>query len=95
MAVAVIVEIAGGTAEQYDAIMAEMKLGTWPPPHNISHLAGPYDGGWRVVDVWDSAEAFDAFAREQIMPLTQKHGMTGQPQITVWPIHNQESRNQG
>ncbi len=89
MAVAVIVEIAGGAAEQYDAIMAEMKLSGWPPQHNMFHVAGPTDdGGWRVVDVWDSAEAFDAFAREYIVPLAQKHGMTAAPHIVVWPVHN-------
>jgi len=90
MAVAVLVEIAGGTAEQYDAIMADMKRGDWPPPHSVSHVAGPFEGGWRVVDVWDSADAFDAFAREQIVPLAQKHGMTAPPQITMWPVHNME-----
>ena len=89
MAVAVLVEIAGGTAEQYDAILAEMSLSGWPPPHNTIHIAGPTDGGaWRVVDVWDSAEAFQAFARDKIVPLTQKHGMTAQPRIEFWPVHN-------
>lgn len=90
MAIAVMIEIAGATAEQYDAVLAEMKLGTWPPPHNLFHVAGPIDGGWRVVDIWDSAEAFDTFAREQIGPLTQKHGITAAPQISVWPVHNRE-----
>jgi hypothetical protein len=95
MAIAVIVEIAGATAEQYDAIVAEMKLTSWPPPHNLFHVAGPSEGGWRVVDIWDSAEAFEAFAREQLGPLAQKHGMTAQPHIVVWPVHNQtpESRS--
>lgn len=90
MAVGVIVELAGGTAEQYDAIIGEMKQGDWPPPHSVLHIAGPSDDGWRVVDVWESAEAFEAFARDHIVPLAQKHGMTAPPQITMWPVHNLE-----
>ena len=29
----------------------------------IAHIAAPTDGGWRVVDVWESEEAFHKFAQ--------------------------------
>ncbi|MGH2550050.1 MAG: hypothetical protein ACRDHN_11695 [Thermomicrobiales bacterium] len=90
MAVAVIVEFAVGTAEQYDAIQSELKLSGWPP-QNTFHVAGPTgDGGWRVVDVWDSAEAFQAFAGGQLGALAQKHGIASAPKVVIWPVHNRE-----
>ncbi|MFF4223231.1 hypothetical protein ACX9I7_29695 [Streptomyces sp. L500] len=34
-----------------------------PVPGLLAHIAGPVDGGWRVVDVWESSEALEAFAK--------------------------------
>jgi hypothetical protein len=44
------------------------------------------DGGWRVVDVWESPEAFAQFSAAQIEPLARKHGL-GAPQVTTFPAH--------
>jgi hypothetical protein len=87
MAIGVLFEIPGGTQRQYDAIMRDMHLGGKLPPGALSHVAGPTPRGWRVVDVWESEQAFERFAREQILPLAQKHGVPPfDPQ--VFPIHN-------
>ena len=89
MAVGVLLEFSELTQDQYDAIVAEMNLGGRPPQNATFHVAGPTsDGRWRVVDVWESAEAFQAFAAEKIMPLSQKHGMTAQPTVDIWEVHN-------
>jgi hypothetical protein len=88
MAIGILLDFAGGTVEQYDAIMADMNLGGQTPPHAVLHFAGPAEGGWRVVDVWETQEAFDEFARTSIMPLTAKHGVTAEPKIQTWPVHN-------
>jgi hypothetical protein len=77
-----------GTLEQYDAVIEEMQLGGKPAPHGIFHVAGPMEGGgMRIVDVWESQDAFEQFAQEQIGPITQKHGIAA-PTVTVWPAHN-------
>lgn len=88
MAIAVLMEFPVGTMEQYDEVIAEMELGGRPAPHGIFHVAGPMEGGGvRIVDVWDSQEAFEGFAQGQIGPITQKHGIAA-PTVTVWPVHN-------
>lgn len=89
MAVVVIAEFPGGTQAKYDAIIQEMALGGKMPPGGIFHVAGPMDGGWRVVDVWESREAFEQFRAEKIEPLARKHGLaSAPPQVTVFPVHN-------
>ena len=88
MAIAVLMEFPGATIEQYDAVIAEMNLGGKPGPGGIFHVAGPMEsGGIRIVDVYESREAMEKFAGEQIMPITQKHNISP-PKMTVWPVHN-------
>jgi hypothetical protein len=88
MAVAVMVEAPGMNATQYDSAIKDVMPNGQPPKGCQSHVAGPMDGGWRVVDVWDSQEDFDAFAHSALAAAFQKIGFQGQPKITVWPVHN-------
>ena len=44
-------------------------------------------GRSRVIDVWESQEAFEEFTQNKIGPITQKHGIAA-PTISVWPAHN-------
>jgi hypothetical protein len=78
----------GTTAEIYDKVLADTNLGGKVAPGEIFHVAGPYEGGWRVVEVWESQEQFEQFAREQFSPLTRKHGAPNPPNITIWEVHN-------
>jgi hypothetical protein len=89
MAVAVLVELPGFTAAMYDAVIEEMGLGGRPPEGSTFHVSGPYEGGWRAVDVWESREQFEQFARDQLSPLAQKHGATSRPTIQIWDVHNE------
>jgi hypothetical protein len=71
----------GDAADAYDRVMAEMDLGGVLPQGALFHGAGRWgDGGWRVIDLWDDEAAFDAFAREQIAPISGRHGF-GPPRI--------------
>lgn len=89
MSIAVLLDFPDGTVEAYDRVMERMGLtGGEPPPGAIFHVAGARpDGGFRVVDVWESQEAFKAFADAQIAPLTAAEGF-GQPTVSAWPVHN-------
>ena len=87
MPIAIIFEFSGGTLEQYDKVLKRMNLGGKTAPGGIFHVCGAMEGGIRVVDVWESQEAFDKFAKEQIMPITQEFGLP-QPKMTIWPVHN-------
>ncbi len=89
MAIAVLMEFSEITEAQYDAVVADMNLNGKPAPHGIFHVAGRTSAGsWRIVDVWDSAEAFDEFSKSKIRPLTQKHGLTKPPTVDIWPVYN-------
>lgn len=57
----------------------------------IAHMAGPKpDGGWRVVDVWESEDAANAYyGSEQFSPVTAAAASLGIP-ITPWPMHRLE-----
>src|SRR2546425_9604601 len=71
MAVGVLMNFPGGTNDAYERVLERMGLtnGGRPPEHASFHIAGETgDGGFRVVDVWDSPEAFQKFAEEQITP---------------------------
>jgi hypothetical protein len=88
MATAYVIEIPGMTPEQGAAIIREMGL-TSPPTGQVLHIEGPMDGGMRIVDVWESQEAFDTFVRSTLAPAFQKVGLTFpetlQPTL-IWPV---------
>ena len=68
MAVIVIQQVAA-TEEQYRAVNDAMDTRGNPPAGLILHTGGPVDNGdLRVVDIWESAEAFQTFASERLGP---------------------------
>lgn len=87
MAIGLLMEFPGVSQEQYDAVMEELDLGGRMPAGGISHAAGPTEDGWRVVDVWESQEAFDAFFREKLGRAMQNAGVP-QPQLQTWVVYN-------
>ncbi len=56
----------------------------WPVAGLLVHVAGEAESGFRVVDVWESEEAFGRFG-ETLMPILQEIGVEGQPEI--YPPH--------
>ena len=82
----------GGTQQQYEEVVSRLtdgrgfkSLDDWPVSGILSHVAGPTEGGWRVVDVWESEEAFQRFG-DVIGPVLQEVGLPGEPQL--FPVHN-------
>jgi hypothetical protein len=68
MAVIVIQQVAA-TEEEYRAVNEAMDTKGNPPAGLIVHTGGPVgDGELRVIDVWESAEAFQTFAAERLGP---------------------------
>jgi hypothetical protein len=86
MAVCLVMDFVPGDAQKYDGVMEDMRLDGKLPEGARFHAAGPYGDGWRVVDVWDSMERFEAFAQSQIMPLSQKHGF-GEPKMRTFEVN--------
>ena len=82
MAVALLLEFPGATQEQFGQV-AE-KVGSKSPPGLLYHVEGAIEGGWRVVDVWESQEALDTFFQEKLGQALQEAGLTI-PQPQAWP----------
>jgi len=87
MAVVVIATNPGGTAEQDEAMVQRLGLGANPPAGSLARLAGPVEGGWRIISVWESQEAFDAFRRERLEPAFRQAGRPV-PQFEVAPLQS-------
>ena len=87
MAIGLLMEFPCVGQEQYDTVMEELDLGGRMPSGGISHAAGPTEVGWRVVDVWESQEAFDTFFREQLDQALQNAGLEP-PQVQTWAVYN-------
>ena len=63
MAIGLRFKFEGGTQDQYDALHGQMGIDDDPPEGLIFHSAGPIEGGWGVIDFWESREHFDRFQR--------------------------------
>ena len=77
------------TQDQYEQVVSRLTGGSttrmespsdWPVPGLQVHVAGQGASGFRVVDVWESQEAFDSFG-ETLMPILQEEGVDVQPEI--------------
>ena len=85
MAVLVTSLVPGGTAEQDDAIVQALDLESNPPAGARVRMAGPWETGWRIMSLWDSEEAFEAFRRERLLPALEGLGRPA-PQFEIWPL---------
>lgn len=91
MAIAMIFDAPGATQEHSDHVTEKLQQGglTGLAVGQILHLAGPYDGGWRTVDVWESQEAADRFFRDHLSAAFAATGgvpTAGPPQVFL--IHD-------
>jgi hypothetical protein len=77
-------EAAGFTQEQYDAVLQE--VGEEEPDGSLVHIAGPIDGGWRVIEVWESEAAQQRFQEERLNPAFERAG-TPRVTPTFFPVH--------
>ncbi|BAU85063.1 hypothetical protein SLA_4175 [Streptomyces laurentii] len=78
MPVIVTIEIPGGSEELYRRTHDKITAAPWfPTPGFLAHAAGPDGtGGFRVIDFWDSVEAFQAFERKA-RPIYEEMGIGG------------------
>jgi len=81
----VVVEVPGGNSALDEVLMQAWHVTGRPPPGNRLRIAGPMDGGWRVVSLWDSAEQFQDFMRERLHMTLDDLG-DGQPTISIWDV---------
>jgi len=91
MAVGLRIKFEGGTQEQYEATSSRLRADQNPPEGLIFHSAGPIEGGWGLIEFWDSREAFDRFVESRLGPAAHELGdrtFTVPPDIKEFPVHN-------
>ena len=92
MAVGLRIKLPGVNVEEFDRLDAAIDVRGNHPDGLIFSASGPTDDGWRVIDVWESRSQFDAFAAERIGPAVGATGVSVQPEIAEFPIHEYVSR---
>jgi hypothetical protein len=87
MAVAMMVDNPAGSQEIYEGVRERLSLEK--PAGGIFHAAGPSpNGGWRVIEVWESEEDAKRFVAERLLPAFEAVGAPPPPPPELWPVHN-------
>ena len=85
MAVLVTAEVSGQTEQGYDGMLGLLATALRQAPGFILHTAHPIDGGWRILEVWESQQAASEFFAQFVHP----HLPPGiKPKRTVQALHS-------
>jgi hypothetical protein len=89
MSVVIVNEMPGGNQSFYDDVTAKTLPGGQLPEGCELHIAGPIDGGWRVITVWGSEEQFQDFRNQTLIPAIQETGQADRvaPEIEARPVY--------
>ena len=91
MAVGIRIKLAGINQEQFDLAHDHINPDRVVPNGLLFHSSGPIDGGWGIIDFWESRQAFDSFVAERLMPRLQglgDRGFPNPPDVKEFPVHN-------
>jgi hypothetical protein len=58
-------EMPGVSESEYRLV--EQHLGPDRPPGLLAHVAGPVEGGWRIINIWLDEQTFRRFQSERLM----------------------------
>lgn len=82
----------GGTEEQYQAMLTVVHPPEGLPGGQISHVAGPTDGGYLISVVWDSKQRSERFMNDTLLPaLPVDGGFAGAPEERVAEVAHLET----
>lgn len=66
---------------QYEQVREQVLPGNRLVPGLLSHVAGPGENGWCVVEVWESQEALQRHFDEGLSQALQQANINVQPRI--------------
>ena len=85
MAFAILAEIPDLTRDQYETVVKKVNE-SGSPAGALFHAGGPIEGGYRIVEVWETREAADAFYGSAL--LADAAAASPPPKIIMtWPIY--------
>jgi quinol monooxygenase YgiN len=88
MAVAMLAEVPGLTREQYELVVTKVNE-SGSPAGVLFHAGGPIEGGFRILEVWETPEAAEKFYTSDVLkqataPLPEEQQ---QPKVIMtWPV---------
>jgi quinol monooxygenase YgiN len=68
MAVLMTAEVANQTQQGYDGMLGALSDAMRAAPGFVLHAAHPIDGGWRIIEVWESKDAANRFFATHVAP---------------------------
>jgi hypothetical protein len=89
MTIAMLVDNPLGSEEVYEKVRAQIGLDR--PAGGVLHVAGPSpNGGWRVLELWESEEEAFRFFNERLGQALKAAGAFPDPPARpqFWPVHN-------
>ncbi|HWK68822.1 hypothetical protein [Pseudorhodoplanes sp.] len=85
MSVMMISQVSGQSSQGYDGMLALVGDALRQAPGFVMHMSHPLDGGWRIVEVWDSREDAARFFAAHIAPRLPD-GV--RPKLSFHPLHS-------
>ncbi|MDP8931490.1 MAG: hypothetical protein M3O70_23710 [Actinomycetota bacterium] len=87
MAVAMTLDNPNGSQDIYEKARKKLELDA--PAGGILHIAGPSpNGGWRVIELFESEEQAKRFLTERLGPAFKAVGAPAPPPPQFWPVHS-------
>ena len=90
MPVGIRIKLPGVTQEQFDEVNAHVNADQDKPNGLIFHSSGPIEGGWGVIDFWESRELFDEFFGSRVKAAVDSSvgtQMQGAPDVKEFAVH--------
>jgi hypothetical protein len=83
------IDVIGLTPAEYRGVLDRLEVETRPEPAFYLHLAAPLEGGgYRITEVWESKEGFDAFMQRRLAPAAEAEHLQRDMRVNVEPLHN-------
>jgi quinol monooxygenase YgiN len=79
----------GVTQAQYEQVFNQVAPTDQMPTGMLSHVAGPTENGWCVVEVWESQEALQRFFEDTLNQALQQAGIPMDSPPITFQVHNQ------
>ena len=78
----------GVRPQQYDAVMAQLRLDTDPAARGVLQVASLTAAGLEVCDIWQTQQAVHGLLAQRLLPAAEDVGIDGGPTIRLVPLHN-------
>lgn len=88
MTVMTTIDVHGMTEDEYARVMDRLGVEHDPAAGIYLHMTAKTDFGFRVIEVWDSAEGFQSFLADRLAKAGEAEGIAREMQVKVEPLHN-------